>query len=150
MLKWKPEETTLISIGTGRDPNTLKPGDVNRFLPLRYINPILDAFQVSSADQQVTLVEKLFPGLDFRRFQVDLKRSIQMDDPSSIPELTQYGEELGKMMLNDETDRAMGVTPKAIFRVTKSASRRQTNKSGSRRGARPHKSAKPAGARQRR
>ena len=147
MLKWKPEETTLISLGTGRDPNTLKPGDVNHFLPLKYINPILDAFQVSSADQQVTLVEKLFPGLDFRRFQVDLKRSLQMDDPSSIPELTQYGEELGGMMLNDEIDRAMGITPKAISGITKSASRRQTNKSGSRREVQPRKPVKPARAR---
>jgi hypothetical protein len=148
MLGWKPEETTLISIGTGRGPNTIKQGEVNHILPLGYINPILDAFQVSAADQQVGLVEKLFTGLDFRRFQVDLKRSVQMDDPSSIPELTQYGEELGKMMLNDETDRAMGITPKAISGITKSASRRQMNKSGSRNGVQPRKPAKPARARQ--
>jgi hypothetical protein len=147
MLKWKPEETTLISIGTGRGPNTIKPGEVNHILPLRYINPILDAFQVSAADQQVGLVEKLFTGLDFRRFQVDLKRSIQMDDPSSIPELTQYGEELGEMMLNDGKDRAMGITPKAISGITKSASRRQTNKSGSQREVQPRKPVKPARAR---
>ena len=74
-LGWKPEETTLISIGTGRDPNTIKPGEVNHFLPLRYITPILDAYQVSAADQQVELVQKLFVQLDFRRFQVDLKTS---------------------------------------------------------------------------
>ena len=148
ILGWKAEETTLISIGTGRNPNTIKVGEVDHFLPLTYINPILDAYQVSAADQQVGLVEKLFAGLDFRRFQVNLKRSIQMDDAASIPELTQYGQELGQMMLNDETDRAMGIIPEAMPAITKSAARRQTNKSGSRRRSQPRKSAKPARARQ--
>ena len=147
ILGWKAEETTLISIGTGRGPNAIKAGEVDHFLPLSYINPILDAYQVSAADQQVGLVKKLFEGLDFRRFQVDLKRSIQMDDASSIPELTQYGEELGQMILNDETDRAMGIIPEAMPGITKSASRRQTNKSGSRRGSQTRTSAKPARAR---
>jgi patatin-like phospholipase/acyl hydrolase len=118
-LGWKREETTLISIGTGRDPNTVKPGEVNHFLPLRYITPILDAYQVSAADQQVDLVQKLFDQLDFRRFQVDLKRVIQMDDPSSIPELIQYGEKLGEMMLNDQTDRAMDIMLEAIPGIIK-------------------------------
>ncbi len=118
-LGWKLEETTLISIGTGRDPNTIKSGEVNHFLPLRYINPILDAFQTSAADQQVNLVSRLFNGLDFRRFQVDLKTVIQMDDPSHIPELIHYGEELGQMMLNDETDRAMRVPLEAIPGIIK-------------------------------
>jgi len=118
-LGWKLEETTLISIGTGRDPNTIKSGEVNHFLPLRYINPILDAFQTSAADQQVNLVSRLFSGLDFRRFQVDLKTVIQMDDPSSIPGLIRYGEELGQMMLNDQTDRAMRVPLEAIPGIIK-------------------------------
>jgi len=120
ILGWKLAETTLISIGTGRDPNDLKPGEVNHFLPLRYINPILDAFQTSAADQQVGLVNRLFNRLDFRRFQVDLKTSIRMDDPSNIPELIQYGEKLGEMMLNDKTDRAMNLALEAIPGITKS------------------------------
>ena len=118
-LGWKLEETTLISIGTGRDPNTIKPGEVNHFLPLGYITPILGAFQTSAADQQVNLVSRLFNGLDFRRFQVDLKTVIQMDEPSSIPELIHYGEELGQMMLNDQTDRAMHVPLEAIPGIIK-------------------------------
>ncbi len=120
ILGWKLAETTLISIGTGRDPNDIKPGEVNHFTPLRYISPLLDAFQVSAADQQVGLVNRLFNRLDFRRFQVDLKTSIQMDDPSSIPELIHYGEKLGEMMLNDKTDRAMNIALEAIPGITKS------------------------------
>ena len=149
-LGWKLEETTLVSIGTGRDPNTIKPGEVNHFLPLGYIGPILGAFQNSAADQQVDLVNKLFNGLDFRRFQVDLKTGIQMDDPSSIPELIHYGEELGEMMLQDNTDRAMNVIPVTIPGITKSASHRQTNKSGSLRGSRTHTQTKFARARRKR
>ena len=149
-LKWNLEETTLISIGTGRNPNMIKPGEVNHFLPLRYINPILDAFQVSAADQQVDLVQKLFNRLDFRRFQVDLKTVIQMDAPCDMPELICYGEELGKMMLNDKTDRAMDITPETIPGITKSTSRRQTNKSGSPPRSRSRTPTKSARARQKR
>ncbi|MGA7191994.1 MAG: patatin-like phospholipase family protein [Anaerolineales bacterium] len=144
-LKWKLEETTLISIGTGRNPNTITPGEVNHFLPLTYVTPILGAFQTSAADQQVDLVNRLFNQLDFRRFQVDLKTVIQMDAPGNIPELIRYGEELGEMMLNDKTDRAMRVTLDKIPAITKSASRRQTNKNGSPRRSRsrtPTKSAR--------
>ncbi len=155
-LKWELEETTLISLGTGRDPNTIKPGEVNHFTPLRYLDPILGAFQISAADQQVDLVAKLFEGLDFRRFQVDLERVLAMDDPANIPELIRYGEQLGQMILNDDCDRAMNFIPDMIPQpagiarqvlATKSTSRRQKSKSGSPRASRSRTSAKSARAR---
>ncbi|HUH96629.1 MAG TPA: patatin-like phospholipase family protein [Anaerolineales bacterium] len=149
-LRWKLEDTTLISIGTGRDPNTIRPGEVNHFLPLRYITPILGAFQTSAADQQVDLVNRLFERLDFRRFQVDLKSAIPMDDPSNIPALLHYGEELGRMILSDITDRAMSITPQSIPGLTGSTSRRQTNKSGSPRAARSRMQSISARARRKR
>jgi len=65
----------------------------------------------SADDQQVHLVDTFFEQLDFRRFQVDLREPIAMDDPSKIPELTTYGEELGRMILADEFDAAMAITP---------------------------------------
>jgi hypothetical protein len=34
-----------------------------------------------------------------------------MDDPSAIPELVKYGEEMGQMILNDQYDRAQNVEP---------------------------------------
>ncbi len=156
VLKWKMEETTLISLGTGRDPNTVEPGEVNRFLPIQYITPILDAFQDSAIDQQVDLVKKLFDGLDFRRFQLDLERVLPMDDPANIPELIRYGEQLGQMILNDDRDRAMNFIPDGIPQpakparqaaAIKSTSRRQTNKSDSPRASRSRTSAKSARAR---
>ena len=58
------------------------------------------------------LVDTFFQDLDFRRFQVDLQQPIGMDDPTKIPRLTVYGEQLGRKILNDITDRAQGVHPK--------------------------------------
>ncbi|GAB4512746.1 MAG: hypothetical protein Kow0047_24180 [Anaerolineae bacterium] len=107
VLGWDPAETTLISLGTGRDPHTLRPEDVNRFWPWEWLSPLLGAFLQSADDQQVHLVSTFFEGLDFRRFQVDLREPIAMDDPRKIPELTAYGEELGRKILNDETEQAI-------------------------------------------
>jgi hypothetical protein len=108
-LGWDPAETTLISLGTGRDPYTLQPGDADRFWAWDWVGPVLGAFLHSADDQQVHLVRTFFEQLDFRRFQVDLGEPIEMDDPSKIPELTAYGDELGRKIRNDETDRALEI-----------------------------------------
>jgi len=109
-LKWDPNETTLISLGTGRGPNGFKAGNARRFMAWDWLSPTLDAFIESAGDQQVHLVDTFFQDLDFRRFQVDLKESIPMDDPAQIQNLTKYGEQMGKMILNDQFDRAQGIT----------------------------------------
>jgi predicted acylesterase/phospholipase RssA len=114
-LHWKPEETTLISLGTGRDPTSLQPGQPDRFWPWNWINPILGAFLSSADNQQVHLVETFFEKLDFRRFQIDLKEPIQMDDPRSIPELSNYGDKMGAMILRDQFDSAQGIKPEQIL-----------------------------------
>lgn len=108
-LGWDPAETTLISLGTGRAPGALEPGEAAKFWPWQWIDPVLGAFLHSADDQQVHLVDTFFTELDFRRFQVDLREPIEMDDASKIPELTTYGEELGRKILNDEMDRALEI-----------------------------------------
>ena len=110
-LNWDPKETTLISLGTGRGPQTVKPGQPGRFMAWEWLAPTLDAFLASADDQQVHLVESFFKDLDFRRFQVDLSEEIPMDDPHQIPKLIEYGDKMGKMILNDQIDGAMGVKP---------------------------------------
>jgi hypothetical protein len=110
-LKWKPEETTLISLGTGRMPNSYKIGQANRFLPVHWLAPLLDGFAGSAADQQVHLVDTFFKELDFRRFQVDLNPAIGLDQPSEIPAMIKYGEELGNNLLKDKLDRAHKIVP---------------------------------------
>jgi len=156
-LPWKLEETTLISIGTGRVPGQITQGAVDHFLPIQYISPLIDAFSHSAADQQVDLVKKLFQRLDFRRFQVDLETPIALDDAAKIPEMIHYGEQLGKMILHDETDRAMRLAPDHVpsdtsrrLAPTKSALRRQRNRSDSPAASRPRRSPESARARRRR
>lgn len=110
-LNWQLKDTTLISLGTGRDPNIIQPGQPDRLYTWEWLEPLLDAILASAADQQVHLVETFFPMLDFRRFQVDLEETIRMDDANAIPQLINYGEEMGHMILNDQFDRAQYVEP---------------------------------------
>jgi predicted acylesterase/phospholipase RssA len=110
-LKWNLQETTLISLGTGRDPRSVKPGLPGRFMAWEWLTPALDAFLASAGDQQVHVVDTFFQDLDFRRFQVDLNEALPLDDPHQIPKLVQYGEIMGRMILEDRYDHSLGVTP---------------------------------------
>lgn len=110
-LGWDPAETTLLSFGTGRTPALLKPGQPERIFAWQWIDPVLDAFLSSASDQQVVLVESFFKKLDFRRFQVDMKENIEMDDIKHIPQLLEYGKQMGEMVLNDDVDSAMRIKP---------------------------------------
>ena len=109
VLGWDPTKTTLISLGTGRDPHALEPGDVGGLWPWQWLQPVLGAFMQSADDQQVHLVDTFFEKLDFRRFQVNLEEPIGMDDFGRISELSAYGEELGRKILSDEVDKAMNI-----------------------------------------
>jgi predicted acylesterase/phospholipase RssA len=113
-LQWDPDETTLISLGTGRDPHLLQPGDADRFWVWNWISPVLGAFLQSADDQQVRLVNTFFDRLDFRRFQIDLETPIRADDPSKIVILTQYGDILGQKILQDEMDWATTIRSQRI------------------------------------
>jgi predicted acylesterase/phospholipase RssA len=110
-LKWNPKETTLISLGTGRGPQTIKPGQPERFMAWEWLIPTLDAFLASADDQQVHLVDTFFEDMDFRRFQVDLNEALPLDDPRQIPKLEHYGEQMVEKILTDQVDHAMGVMP---------------------------------------
>lgn len=103
-LGWDPVETTLLSFGTGHFPTGLTPGEAQKFWPWQWLDPILGAFLQSTYDQQVQVVGTLFPGLDFRRFQVTLRTDIGMDAADQMARLVEYGDELGHKLLHDETE----------------------------------------------
>ncbi|MFO7942890.1 MAG: patatin-like phospholipase family protein [Anaerolineales bacterium] len=117
VLDWDPADTTLISLGTGRDPHHLQPDQVKSFFAWDWIQPILGAFMQSSDDQQIHLVDTFFEEIDFRRFQVDLKEPIGMDEAEKMEELTAYGEELGQKILSDEMDETLEVQAKRAPQV---------------------------------
>ena len=111
-LGWDPAETTLISIGTGRPPYAFDPDKTPRLWAWEWISKVMGVFMQSAYDQQVHLVETYFEQLDFRRFQIDLREPIEMDDTRQMDQLVAYGARLGRMILNDKYDRAQGITIK--------------------------------------
>ena len=140
-LDWDLKETTLISLGTGRAPEHLKVGDADKFNAVKWLETVMESHSQDATDQQVLLVNALYPDLDFRRFQVDLETRVSIDNPAQIPLMIDYGKKLGKMILNDEVDSIMKsrsvrapkmrkAPVKKSTPVKKSASRRQTSKSG--------------------
>ncbi len=111
-LNWDPAETTLISIGTGRDPYIYHHETAPHLRAWDWLSRIFGIFLQSAYDQQVHLVDKYFEALDFRRFQVNLREPIEMDDTGQITRLLSYGSQLGHMILNDQVDKTQGLSPK--------------------------------------
>lgn len=106
VLNWKPEETTLISVGTGKlaeESAGMPLGAPDKLVSFQWIMPLVDALLSDANDQQSRVVAQLFDGLDFRRFQIAIPQ-IAIDDVAAIPRLLEFGEQLGQMMVNDETD----------------------------------------------
>jgi len=101
-LGWDPAETTLISFGTGKAPSHFDSTRANQMWAWEWLGPVMGAFLKSADDQQVHAAATLFPGLDFRRFQLALSEDIGMDQPEQMPQLLRYGDELGRKLLNDE------------------------------------------------
>jgi hypothetical protein len=120
-LGWHPSETTLISLGAGRAPHSFNPRQANRLWAWQWIEPLIGAFLHSADDQQVHLVNTFFQELDFRRFQVNLNQNIGMDDVTKMTRLTVYGDELGRMILNDQTDTIQEVFPRLAPRIIERA-----------------------------
>jgi hypothetical protein len=119
-LKWDPAETTLISIGTGRDPYNFNATVTPKLFAWDWLGRILGVFLQSAYDQQVHLVETYFKEIDFRRFQVNLREPIEMDDTSQTERLVGYGSRLGRMILDDRVDKAQGILvkkPKTIMEM---------------------------------
>ena len=108
-MEWDPAETTLISIGTGRMPYEFDADEISHSWAWDWIGRVINMFSQSAYDQQVHLVETFFQTLDFRRFQIDLRDPIEMDDVSRMDELAAYGAQLGRMILNDQFDSAQGI-----------------------------------------
>jgi len=116
-LNWDPQETTLISIGTGRGPYNYNARQTSKLKAWDWIGKAMDIFLQSAYDQQVHLVETHFKDLDFRRFQIDLQENIQMDDAGQMDKLVAYGTALGRMIVNDQVDPIQGINLKERFGI---------------------------------
>jgi uncharacterized protein len=112
ILEWDPAETTLISMGTGREPYRFEQAEAERLWAWQWLKPVFGAFIQSADDQQLHLVDTFFKTIDFRRFQVDLPEPIDMDDISKLELLAEQGERMGRMIINDMTDPAQYILAK--------------------------------------
>jgi uncharacterized protein len=112
ILEWDPNETTLISLGTGREPYRYEPDGAEQLWAWQWLKPMFGAFLQSADDQQLHLVDTFFKAIDFRRYQVDLPQPIEMDDISKMKLLSQQGERMGRMLLSDMTDPAQYILAK--------------------------------------
>ncbi len=108
-LNWKAKETTILSLGTGRTPANILPGQPSKWYLWNWLDPMVSAFLDSANDQQVHIVDKFFGDIDFRRFQVDFHKPLAMTDPEEMPLFEEYGREMGKMVLHDRLDRAQEI-----------------------------------------
>jgi len=113
-LNWDPAETTLISLGTGRSPYAFLPDKSRQMQAWDWLGPVLGAFAQSADDQQMHLVDQFFPELDYRRFQIDLAKPVEMDAVEMIPRLAVYGDMMGRKILNDEFDSVEDLQPHMI------------------------------------
>ena len=79
-----------------------------------WLGPVLGAFAQSADDQQMHLVDQFFPELDYRRFQIDLAKPVEMDAVEMIPRLAVYGDMMGRKILNDAFDSVEDLQPHMI------------------------------------
>jgi patatin-like phospholipase/acyl hydrolase len=114
---WTPENTTLLSFGTGKSPEEIVWDKRLRisWLPFikrkpkalvgpEWVMPAIDSFGLQAKLQQARLVRLFFPALDFRRFNIDFDEQIMPDQVRSIDKLVAYGEQLGEMVVNDQEE----------------------------------------------
>ncbi len=85
-----PENTTVISLGTGRFPVAAKPPKTL----FGWLGWVVDELLRSPGEQQTEIARRQFPAMRFYRFEPDLseiKKPIDMDDVEAIPVLLEYG-----------------------------------------------------------
>lgn len=88
---YTPEETTVISLGTGRFLDRRQPGWIGGWLQWT-----LDEMLESPGEQQTELVWRHFPETAFYRLDIELEEDIKLDDARRIDRLREYGERLAE------------------------------------------------------
>jgi len=94
--KYKPEETTVVSLGTGRFPTRMgRPPKAIWPPPLwTWLLWILGELLDSPGEQQTDIAFRQFvpAGMRFYRWDIALERHVDMADAASIDDLRQWGE----------------------------------------------------------
>jgi uncharacterized protein len=96
---FKPENSAIVSIGTGKNPVRKDVPNHNLVAKLSWIiGMLLDAPEALAP----VLVRRHYPQVKFDDFDIQLKSQISMDQAANVPELEQYGERLADQIDWDE------------------------------------------------
>jgi len=88
---YQPEETTVISFGTGRFQSQKSPGSI-----LAWLNWVLDELLHSPQDQQTLLVRRHFTATVFHRLDPTIKKDVDMDGVGEVEYLYGVGREFAQ------------------------------------------------------
>jgi predicted acylesterase/phospholipase RssA len=84
---YSPDETTTVSLGTGRHISKQKPSGI-----LQWLQWVLGQLLESPGEQQTKITKRQFPTMTFYRLDVDLGEDIALDDVGSVESLRKIGE----------------------------------------------------------
>lgn len=90
---YRPEETTTVSLGTGRFVSERRPTWLWSWLEW-----MLGELLESPGEQQTEITWRHFPRMIFYRLDVHLEEDIARDDVGSIARLREYGERLAELI----------------------------------------------------
>lgn len=74
-LGYKPNDTILVSFGTGDEPNRMTAKKAKRMTGLGWAGYVMGEGMQDANDQQVFLARHFYPELDFRRYQLKFNRA---------------------------------------------------------------------------
>jgi hypothetical protein len=89
--EFKPEETTTVSLGTGRYVSTKQPTGI-----FTWLQWVLAQLLESPGEQQTEITWRQFPEMIFYRIDTELKEDIPLDDAGGIDLLREYGRRLAE------------------------------------------------------
>lgn len=85
------EETTTVSLGTGRHVPTRRPSWI-----LSWLRWVLGELLESPGEQQTEITRRHFPSMSFYRIDCELEENIPLDDVRNVGRLVEYGERLAE------------------------------------------------------
>lgn len=91
--KYRPEETVVVSLGTGRDLARARPTWIGDWLAW-----VLSELLRSPGEQQTELVQRHFSQMPFYRIDTRLERDYELDDMRSIGDLQRIGARLAEQI----------------------------------------------------
>lgn len=113
-LNWDFNKTTLISIGTGREPHSPRARPGAPFAGLAVDRPGAGRLHAVRLRSSGASGENLFPAAGFPALPDKPERKDRLDDTSQMERLLAYGSRLSRMIINDQMDPSQEMVVKLL------------------------------------